>query len=107
MDKNTSCDQNRSDKIMFAKLKLLGKKLKNEIKVYQLLSKDRRTPKSAKILLGLAVGYFFLPFDFIPDFIPVVGHLDDAIIIPALVFLALKMIPKEVVDECRKQAMIL
>jgi uncharacterized membrane protein YkvA (DUF1232 family) len=91
---------------MFKKIRTIGKKLRNEIEVYKLLIKDKRTPKAAKILLGLAMGYFFLPFDLIPDFIPVIGHLDDAIIIPALVFLALKMIPKELVDECRKKAMI-
>lgn len=91
---------------MFAKLKMLGKKLKREIKVYRLLLKDERTPKAAKILLGLAVGYFFLPFDLIPDFIPVIGHLDDAIIVPALVMFALKMIPKEIVDECRQKVEI-
>jgi len=89
--------------MMFAKLKVLGKKLKQEIKVYQLLLKDKRTPKSAKLLLGLAVGYFFLPFDLIPDFIPVIGHIDDAIIIPGLVYLALKLIPKELSDECRRK----
>jgi uncharacterized membrane protein YkvA (DUF1232 family) len=88
------------------KLKTIGKNLKNEIKVYQLVLKDRRTPKLAKILLGLAVGYTLLPFDIIPDFIPVIGHLDDVIIVPALVILSLKMIPKEVVEECRMRIKI-
>jgi len=86
---------------MFEKLKSSGTKLKREIKVYQLVRKDKRTPKMAKFLLGLAIGYVLLPFDLIPDFIPVIGHLDDIIIVPALVFFALKMIPKEVIEECR------
>jgi uncharacterized membrane protein YkvA (DUF1232 family) len=86
---------------MFEKLKSSGTKLKREIKVYQLIRKDKRTPKMAKFLLGLAIGYVLLPFDLIPDFIPVIGHLDDIIIVPALVFFALKMIPKEVIEECR------
>ncbi len=86
---------------MFEKMKSVAKGLKREIKVYQLVIKDARTPKMAKILLGLAVGYALMPFDLIPDFIPVLGHLDDVIIIPALVLLALKLIPKEVIEDCR------
>lgn len=89
---------------MFDKLKIVAKTLKQEIKIYQLVAKDGRTPKLAKFLLGLAVGYALLPFDIIPDFIPLIGHLDDAIIIPALVVVAVKMIPKEVIDDCRIRA---
>jgi uncharacterized membrane protein YkvA (DUF1232 family) len=88
---------------MFDKLKAAGKHLKQELNVYQLVLRDGRTPKLAKFLLGLAVGYTLVPFDIIPDFIPVLGHIDDAIIIPALVILALKLIPKEVVAEHRKR----
>ncbi len=86
---------------MFDRLKSIGRNLKHEIKVYQLVLKDKRTPKMAKFLLWLAVGYLLLPFDIIPDFLPVIGQLDDAIIVPALVILALKMIPKEVINDCR------
>ncbi len=79
----------------------MGRNLQRELKVYRLVLKDRRTPKLAKILLGLAVGYLLLPFDLIPDFIPGIGHLDDAIIVPALVIVALTMIPQEVIDDGR------
>lgn len=89
---------------MFERLKTIAKSLKQNLRVYQLALKDARTPRLAKILLWLAVGYMFLPFDLIPDFVPVIGHLDDAIIIPLLVFLAFKMIPKDVIKDCQRMA---
>lgn len=89
---------------MWNRLKSIAGELKREIKVYRLVLKDPRTPRIAKWLLGLAVGYFLLPFDLIPDFIPVIGHLDDAVVVPLLVLIALKMIPKEVIEECRAEA---
>lgn len=88
-------------KNILERLKSVGKNLKQELRVYKLILKDRRTPKTAKLLLALAIGYTMLPFDIIPDFIPVIGHLDDAIIVPALVIAALKLIPKEVIEDCR------
>lgn len=87
---------------MLNKFRDIGARLKQEIRIYRLILRDDRTPKLAKILLWAAIGYFALPFDLIPDFIPVLGHLDDAIIIPLLVYMALRMIPGEVVIDCRK-----
>ena len=66
--------------------------------------KDRRTPRLARFLLGLAVGYALSPVDLIPDFLPGLGYLDDIVLVPALVILALKMVPKEVIDDCRLKA---
>ena len=86
---------------MFATLKSIARTVTLELKVYRLVLKDRRTPKLAKVLLALALGYAALPFDLIPDFLPVIGHLDDLIIVPGMVFMALRMTPKEVVDDCR------
>ena len=58
----------------------------------------------AKVLIGAAIAYALSPIDLIPDFIPVLGHLDDLIIVPLLVYMALKLIPKDVVEECRAAA---
>jgi uncharacterized membrane protein YkvA (DUF1232 family) len=89
---------------MLETLKSAARSITRELKVYRLVLKDGRTPRLAKVLLGLALGYAALPFDLIPDFIPVIGHLDDVIIVPALVIMALKLISKEVVEDCRSRA---
>lgn len=89
----------------FADLKLLGCNFKRELKVYQLVLKDPRTPRVARVLLGLAAGYVLMPFDLIPDFVPVLGQLDDVVIVPGLIWLALRFIPKDVLESCRQQAM--
>ncbi len=78
-------------------------RLKTELAVYRLVIKHPHTPLLAKMLLWLAVAYALLPFDLIPDFIPVIGHLDDLVIVPGLVVLALWLIPKDVVAECRSE----
>src|SRR5918998_4977820 len=63
-----------------------------------------RTPWYAKAFAALIVGYVFSPIDPIPDFIPVVGLLDEMAVVPIGVFLAAKMIPQEVFEECKEQA---
>jgi uncharacterized membrane protein YkvA (DUF1232 family) len=82
----------------------LARHLKRELQTYRLVIADKRTPRVARWLLGIAIGYILLPFDLIPDFLPVIGQLDDAVIVPGLVWLALRGIPPEVVDECRERA---
>lgn len=88
---------------MLNQLKIFAKQFKRELNVYRLVLKHPQTPWLAKCLLGLAVGYLLLPFDLIPDFIPVIGQLDDLVLIPALLYLALLVIPKHIIVECRAQ----
>ena len=89
---------------MLERLKAVGRTVKQELAVYRLVLVDRRTPRAAKWLLWLAIGYVLLPFDVIPDFIPVLGHVDDVVVVPALIVLALWLTPAEVVADCRRQA---
>ena len=66
--------------------------------------RDPRVPWYAKALAALVVGYAFSPIDLIPDFIPVLGYLDDLVLVPLGIILVVKMIPKGVWDECREEA---
>jgi uncharacterized membrane protein YkvA (DUF1232 family) len=93
----------RLKRMAFERSKKIARSFKRELLVYQRVLRDERTPLPAKWFLALAVGYFCMPFDLIPDFIPVIGHLDDAIIVPALVFAALRLVPREIVSEHREQ----
>lgn len=85
------------------KLKAISKQIKRELAVYRLLLKHPQTPLVSKVLLWLAVGYLLLPFDLIPDFIPVIGQLDEVVVIPLLVYLAFLWIPKTLLQACREQ----
>ena len=87
---------------MFEKLKALATHLKQEFEVYRLVLKHPETPLLAKFFLGLAVGYLLMPFDLIPDFIPIIGQLDEVVIIPILLYMALLFIPKHVIQSCRE-----
>jgi len=87
-----------------ARLKAIATRFKEELRVYQLVLRDRRTPRLAKWLLGIAIAYALSPVDLIPDFIPVVGHLDDLVVVPLLVLLAVRLIPPEVIKDSRVRA---
>ena len=78
--------------------------LKIETYAIYLAYKDPRVPWYVKILIALVVVHTFSPIDLIPDFIPIIGYLDDLIITPLGIYLALKMIPPEVMAECREKA---
>ena len=85
-------------------LQNVWRRFREEIRVYQLALDHPGTPRVAKWLLRAAIVYALSPIDLIPDFIPVLGHLDDAVIIPGLVVLAARLIPKKVMEECREAA---
>lgn len=87
---------------MLSQLKQVAAQLKREFDVYCLVLRHPDTPMLAKIFLGLAIAYVLMPFDLIPDFIPVIGQLDDLVIVPLLVYIALKIIPDTLVSECRE-----
>lgn len=75
------------------------KQLKQEIRFYKSILSDSKTPKASKILLSIAIFYLFLPFDLIPDFIPILGQLDDLVIIPLLFYLAIRMVPSDIQEK--------
>lgn len=81
-----------------------AKKLKTDIPAVFIAFGRKDTPLITKILAGITVGYALSPIDLIPDFIPVLGYLDDVVILPMLVALTVKTIPREVFEQCRKQA---
>ena len=79
-------------------------KLKSDIPAIFLALKDKETPVSAKILAAITVAYVLSPIDLIPDFIPVLGYLDDVLILPALSALTIKLIPKEKLEQYRTES---
>ena len=85
-------------------LKERAKKLKTDIPAVFLALKKTETPVLAKICAGATIIYALSPIDLVPDFIPVLGYLDDLIILPALVALAVKLIPHEVFEQCRSES---
>ena len=85
-------------------LKERAKRLKTDIPALFLALKDKRTPFVAKILAAVTVLYALSPIDLIPDFVPVLGYLDDVILLPMLVWLTVRFIPKDTLEEYRRQA---
>ncbi len=84
--------------------KVKSDELKKEVVALYLATHHPRTPWYAKVLAVLIIGYALSPIDFIPDFIPVIGYLDDLIIVPAGIILLIKIIPRDVLEECRAKA---
>jgi uncharacterized membrane protein YkvA (DUF1232 family) len=77
-------------------------RFREQLAVYRKALENPRTPWAAKLLLGAAIAYALSPIDLIPDFIPVLGHLDDLVVVPLLVWLALRLIPDSVLRDARE-----
>jgi len=89
---------------LLAELKQRVRHLKAETFALYLAARDPRTPWYAKLLVAGIIAYAFSPIDLIPDFVPVLGYLDDLILIPLGIALAIKLIPHSVLAECRTRA---
>lgn len=85
-------------------LKERAKQLKIDIPAIFIALKKKETPIIAKFFAGLAIIYALSPIDLIPDFIPVIGYLDDIIILPVLIALTIRLIPPDIFAECRIHA---
>jgi uncharacterized membrane protein YkvA (DUF1232 family) len=81
-----------------------ARRFKMETYAIYLAYRDPRVPWYARVFAACVVGYAFSPIDLIPDFIPVLGYLDDLVLVPAGIAIALRMIPPPVMAECREKA---
>jgi len=85
-------------------LKERARKLKTDVPALFLALKDKETPIVAKVLACITVAYALSPIDLVPDFIPVLGYLDDVILLPMFIAATIKFIPENVLERCRKQS---
>jgi uncharacterized membrane protein YkvA (DUF1232 family) len=81
-----------------------ARQLKKETYAIYIACKDPRVPWYARVFAGFVVAYAFSPIDLIPDVIPILGYLDDLVLVPLGIILVLKMIPPAILAECREKA---
>jgi uncharacterized membrane protein YkvA (DUF1232 family) len=89
---------------MFAKLKEEAKQIAQNLSILYIARKRKDVPAIAKIIVIVAIIYALSPLDLIPDFIPLLGYLDDLILLPLLIYLSIRIIPKNILEECREEA---
>jgi uncharacterized membrane protein YkvA (DUF1232 family) len=94
----------KTENKLVAKLKTKAKEIKEDVSALYLVYKRKDVPIAAKIIIVITIAYALSPIDLIPDFIPVLGYLDDLIILPFLIVIAIKLIPKNILEECREDA---
>lgn len=85
-------------------LKQRARQLKTDIPAVLLALKAKETPLAAKIFAGITVAYALSPIDLVPDFIPILGYLDDVLLLPGLIAITIKLIPRETFQRYRQQA---
>ena len=91
-------------KIDFTSFKAWAKRLKRDVVALWIAAQDPRVPLHAKLVAGAVAAYALSPIDLIPDFIPILGYLDDLIIVPLGILLAIRLIPEEMMQEFREEA---
>lgn len=91
---------------LFQKLNLRARALKADLLALWFAYRDGRTPWYSKLWAVIVVGYAFSPIDLIPDFIPVLGYLDDIILLPMGIWVAVRLIPKDVLADSRRKAQV-
>ncbi|MEO6013430.1 MAG: YkvA family protein [Devosia sp.] len=89
---------------LIANLKALAKALKRDVVALWIAARDPRTPWYAKFLAGAVAAYALSPIDLIPDFIPVLGYLDDLLIVPVGILIVVRLIPPPLMEEYRAEA---
>ncbi len=104
MEKSKTSIEKKATNSLWDRLKRSSQELKNQVYALYFASRDKRTPWTAKVLAILVVAYALSPIDLVPDFIPVLGYLDDLILIPVGIALTLKLIPHEVMADALAEA---
>jgi uncharacterized membrane protein YkvA (DUF1232 family) len=89
---------------MLARLKDWARAVKRDVVALFLAARDSRTPWYAKVMAGLVAAYALSPIDLIPDFIPVVGYLDDLVIVPLGIWIVVRLVPDDLMQELRAEA---
>jgi uncharacterized membrane protein YkvA (DUF1232 family) len=100
LSKENIVDKNK----LLTKFKSKTNELKYNLSALYLVYKRKDVPIIAKIIIIITIGYALSPIDLIPDFIPILGCLHDLIILPFFIYVSLKLIPKEIMEECKEQA---
>lgn len=85
-------------------IKDIAKKLKLDIPTIYIALKKKETPVIAKVFAMVTIVYALSPIDLVPDFIPIIGFLDDFILLPILIAITIKFIPKDILSQCRVES---